>query len=267
MDRRVAVAVGAIVVVGVAAGAFAVANSGGSDPPTSPPTSTPPAEPIEFHDLSEAVTTDATSITVTAPVLADDGDIMIAVLLAPGTQLEREGRKHVGPDGWTYIQGALHASWWWRQFTPDDADQTWTWSAQEVGRQFTWNAFIYAYGGVDGSDPVVGRSVAPACSQSSDPVCDREPGTAGQLIAPPAESVPGSVVLAWYTSHSRGGNVISLPGGFEHRSQSLVDQGGAVTIAGDLTIQDASLPGPVAATTSVPDFVHGIAGLVVLRPA
>jgi hypothetical protein len=264
-NRWVAIVAGVVVV-----GTLMLACSGDAPSSTTPPTgstSGSPGGPVAFQGVSQDEVPDGTEIAISPPPEARAGDILIAVILAPGTQAEKDGRRIVGPQGWNYIQGALHATWWWRAFDPSDSSASWTWTAEEVGRRFNWNAFIYSYGDVDQSNPIVSSSVTRACSDSNDPVCDRAAGTPGQLIAPPLQVETGSIVLTWYTSHSRGENQLTLPSGFSSRSTSVIEKGGAVTVAGDAVFDEAGSAGPFAATTSNPDFVHGIAGAVALRPA
>lgn len=258
------------IAAGVAlAGTLMLACSGDTPTQTTQPTGSTGTSggTVAFEGISQNEVPDGTEIALSPPPESKSGDILIAVVLAPGTQAEKDGRRIVGPQGWNYIQGALHATWWWRPFDPADASASWTWTAEEVGRRFNWNAFIYAYGDVDASNPIVSNSVARACSDSNDPVCDRAAGTPGQLIAPPVQVEGGSTVLLWYTAHSRGENQLTLPSGFTSRSTSVIEKGGAATVAGDAVFDQGGSAGPFAATTSNPDFVHGIAGAVALRPA
>jgi hypothetical protein len=260
----------AIVAGVVVAGGTMLACGGDAPTRTTQPTgatSGPSTSTATFEGLAQDEVPDGTDISLAAPPEAQPGNVLIAIVLAPGTQAEKDGRHIMGPDGWTYIQGALHATWWWKAFEPADASASWTWTAEEVGRRFNWNAFIYAYGDVDASNPVVSASVARACSASGDPVCDRAAGTPGELIAPPVQVEPGSSVLVWYSAHSRGDNQLTLPSGFTSRSTSVIEKGGAVTIAGDAVVDEGGTMGPLVATASNPDYVHGIAGAVALRPA
>jgi hypothetical protein len=253
VGKRVVVGVIVLLLAGGLWAVTQVAGGGGSEPPS---------KEIAFRGLSKAAGP-GSKLEVPAP-RAKEGDFLLAVIFGAGTQADQQGRTIIEPEGWTHIEADLHATWSWRPFESGDEGSSWTWVAED-GETHDWNGSIFAYSGVDLSDPLVDATADRACSADGDGVCDQRPGTPGEIIAPSAETAPGSWINAWYTSHERGDNVLTLPEGFVVRYTYMLERR-QTTIAGDSPAESGDETGPLVSTTSKAEFVHGIAGLVVMRP-
>jgi hypothetical protein len=236
---------------------------------------------VEYRDQTLKAASASSSFTMDRPAKCGDGDLLLAVIVAPPSQ-PSDQKKISTPAGWERIDQCLHVARYWK-FVEAGENPKYIWDvAGTLGSASMWVGMMIAYSGVHTEVPIMAWSSQPVCEEGNvDEACKGKEGNPPSQCYPkgcknlPAPGVSwnqgGGRLFGSWVSHDDAHPMTRPKYGLTERcNQKFLKRTAEYGVA--LLAADKSLGAPgetrgLAATPGNPSWRHGVAGLVVLRPA